>query len=123
MKVVNLTQHNPTAAQMDAGVLTRDQYQESEMKQLLTFASIPDRVEIGYRVNAIVRIAKESGCEAAMIGGAPYLMGPLEKGLRFARITPLYSFTERKSIEIEKDGVVSKSVVFEHIGWVESAAI
>ena len=56
----------------------------------------------------------------AMIGGAPYLMAELEKALWNRGIEPVYSFSERKSVETEKDGVVTKVNVFEHVGFVSA---
>ena len=56
----------------------------------------------------------------AMIGGAPYLMAELEKALWNRGIEPVYSFSERKSVETEKDGIVTKVNVFEHAGFVSA---
>ena len=54
-----------------------------------------------------------------MIGGAGYFMRPLEEALREKGIKPLYSFSERKSVEkTNPDGTVTKVNVFEHVGWV-----
>jgi hypothetical protein len=54
-----------------------------------------------------------------MIGGAPYLMAPLERALRRKRITPLYAFSERRSTEEKgNDGEIIKRTVFKHIGFV-----
>ena len=63
--------------------------------------------------------AKLLHCKA-MIGGAPYLMAELEKALWARGIEPAYSFSERKSVETEKDGVVTKVNVFEHVGFVSA---
>ena len=63
--------------------------------------------------------AKLFHCKA-MVGGAPYLMAELEKALWARGIEPVYSFSERKSVEAEKDGVVTKVNVFEHVGFVSA---
>jgi hypothetical protein len=54
-----------------------------------------------------------------MIGGAPYLMAPLEVALRAHGITPLYAFSVRESVEqTQPDGSVRKIAVFRHGGFV-----
>jgi hypothetical protein len=55
-----------------------------------------------------------------MIGGAPYLMGALEKALRECGFTPVYAFSKRESIDQpQPDGSVRKVAVFRHLGFVE----
>ena len=55
-----------------------------------------------------------------MIGGAPYLMSALENALMAVGIKPLYSFSERVSMEETiADGTVRKTNVFRHVGFVE----
>ena len=54
-----------------------------------------------------------------MIGGAPYLMGPLAAALRYHGLEPVFAFTERVSVdEVQPDGSVRKTAVFKHSGWV-----
>lgn len=55
-----------------------------------------------------------------MIGGAPYLMGPLQ--LELSNIgTVLYAYSDRVSAEeTQADGSVRKVNVFKHIGFVEA---
>lgn len=54
-----------------------------------------------------------------MIGGAPFFMSYLEKALEQAKITPVYAFSERVSVDVEKeDGSVVKTAVFKHLGFV-----
>lgn len=54
-----------------------------------------------------------------MIGGAPYLMGPLAETLREYGLEPVFAFTERVSVdEVQPDGSVRKTAVFKHSGWV-----
>lgn len=54
-----------------------------------------------------------------MIGGAPYLMGPLAAALREHGLEPVFAFTERISVdEQQPDGSVRKTAVFKHSGWV-----
>ena len=58
---------------------------------------------------------------SAMIGGAPYLMGPLEQALKENNIDPLYAFSKRISSEyVDEEGNVRKEMVFKHLGFVEA---
>jgi len=58
---------------------------------------------------------------AVMIGGAPWLMAPLEANLKLNGIKVLYAYSERVSEEIEnEDGSVSKRNIFKHLGFYEA---
>ena len=116
--VINLTQHPASEDQVVVGVINVSN--SDALKSLLTFNSIPTKEDIELVAKELVKIAKESGCSKAMIGGAPYLMGPLELALKDAGIQPLYSFSERVSVEKTVNGEVIKTSSFKHIGWVEA---
>jgi len=46
-------------------------------------------------------------------------MGPLCAALKSIGVQPLFSFTERKSVEkVGLDGSVTKTSVFAHVAWV-----
>ncbi len=118
MQILNLTQHVATAEQVAAGVFEpRD---KAAVHQLLTFEACPDREAIRARAEALAEIARMNGAEAAMLGGAPYLMGPLEDSLRAAGIRPVYAFSQRAGVEEEllPDGSKRKVQLFRHVGWV-----
>ena len=118
MKIANLTQHAATPAQVDAGVF--DLLTDEQKNELLNFDVIPKHVDLFNHAFALATIAKKSGADAAMIGGAPYLMGVLEGTLKIAGIKPLYAFSKRNSVDVHNaDGTVSKKVVFEHLGFFE----
>lgn len=123
--VLNLTQHNATQDQIDAGVCGLGSDTE-QLKKLLTFTSLPTKEEVASRATLIARLASEVAYSTgetcgAMIGGAPYLMGPLAEALKAHGITPLFSFTERKAIEKQlPNGEVEKTSVFLHVGFVEA---
>ena len=120
MRILNLTQHAPTPAQISAGVFDAPAELRGKILAELNFAEIPHAGEIYSRADEIARIAGEVGCEAAMIGGAPYLMGALECALENVGVKPLYSFTERVVHEVHNaDGTVSKQTTIAHVGWVE----
>lgn len=124
MKIVNLTQHNATAEQTAAGVFNLEGIAMNTLKQNLTFTEIPSREEIVNRANIIVGIALANDAEAAMIGGAPYLMPALEQALAKHGIQALYSFTQRETVEkIGENGEVIKTAIFKHIGFVEAVKL
>lgn len=116
MKIINLTQHRATPAQVEAGVIDSI----TPLADLLTFETLPSRAELETRAETLATIAREARAQAAMIGGAPYFMSYLEVALRQRGITPLYAFSVRRSTETHNaDGSVSKAQVFEHAGFVE----
>jgi hypothetical protein len=120
MSIINLTQHAATPDQMAAGVV--EPADKAGVQSLLTFEQAPDATDMNRRAGALADIAKASGAEAAMIGGAPYFMAPLEAALVVAGVRPLYSFTRREAVdEKQPDGSVRKTQVFRHAAWVEAA--
>lgn len=117
--IINLTQHPATPEQVEQGVKDLPEFLKDQLIAALTFNNLPTADDIKVRAAAICSIAKETGATAAMIGGAPYLMGALEWALLRAKIQPLYAFSKRESVE-EKlpDGSVKKTSVFKHAGFV-----
>lgn len=122
MTIVNLTQHNATNDQIDAGVFNVD-YDHNELdylRSLLTFDSIPAIKDMQQRADEIAKIALRTNAKKAMIGGAPFFMGYLETALKSVGIQPLYAFSQRVSVETTaEDGTVTKQNVFKHMGFVE----
>ena len=117
-KILNLTQHQPTAAQAAEGVF--EPQNKADVQSLLTFETLPSREEIIARAEALANIAKAEGAPSAMVGGAPYLMGALECALKRRGIQPLYAFSVRESVEETlPTGEVIKKNVFKHLGFVE----
>lgn len=117
--IINMTQHPATPEQLEAGVF--EPADKAQVQRLLTFDSIPSREEMQERARLLANIAKSYGCEAAMIGGAPFFMAPLEAALMAAGLKPLYAFSTREAVEeIQPDGSVKKTAVFKHAGWVET---
>lgn len=120
MKILNMTQHKATGEQLQDGVVEPDGSSRDEIINLITFTSMPNGHTVKERAVALAKIAKATGVTHAMIGGAPYLQGPLEKALRDTGIIPVYSFSMRDSVEETlPDGSVVKRQVFRHQGWVE----
>lgn len=124
--ILNLTQHKATQEQLDQGVV--EPGDKNFVQKALTFKRLPSKGEIVYRAAALAEYAEgvlsdrpdEDIEEKAMIGGAPYLMGPLEDALRARCITPVYAFTLRECKETPNpDGSVSKTMIFKHEGFIE----
>lgn len=120
-KILNLTQHQPTQEQISAGVFSPVNHEE--VKTLLTFKTVPEAGEIANRAKSLAKIATAEEVKFAMVGGAGYLMPSLEHELRKAGITPVHSFTERRSVETVKDGETIKTAIFVHIGWVQTPTL
>lgn len=113
--ILNLTQHPGTIEQ---GVVDLKGDDLAKLKELLTFDDIPTSEEINRRARNIATLAKTYDPEAAMIGGALYLMTALEKSLRAVGIVPLYAFSRRESVEEMVEGRVVKHTIFRHLGYV-----
>lgn len=134
MAILNLTQHAATPEQTAAGVIDLPEEAREALVALLTFANLPTSDEVAARAADIAELAaslasaedRDDGSVGfgshAMIGGAPYLMAPLEHALREQGIEPVYAFSRRESIEERQpDGSVRKTAVFRHVGFVPAA--
>lgn len=127
--IINLTQHPGTPEQ---GVTDLTGEELASLKSALTFGTLPDAQEIADRAEYIAELACMNGLgvddddpipTAAMVGGAPYLMAPLERALRAVGIEPLYAFSVRESAEqTQPDGTVRKVNIFRHAGFVPAVA-
>lgn len=116
-QIVNLTQHPASPDQILKGVADLSGFALAELKSLLTFDALPKRGEAVDRAARIAALAAASGANSAMIGGALWLMAPLEKELLKVGLKPVYAFSRRESIEDPATGV--KRSIFKHIGFVE----
>ena len=138
--ILNLTQHVATADQVAAGVVEQP---HPAVKPLLNFDTMPTMQEIQLRALKIARIAAEEIAlesaeierhgqgdidsilalqqeRKALIGGAPFLMSSLEEALKNVGLTPVYAFSVREIVEVQKeDGSVSKQNIFKHLGFIE----
>lgn len=140
-RILNLTQHDATPEQKLAGVTCGDVTDASvaEFRELLTFDTLPTLAEVRERARQIAEYASKTSTlvdyggdsgyvvneplRFAMIGGAPFLMAPLEEELRRVGITPLYAFSTRESVEqVQPDGSVRKTAVFRHQGFVPATS-
>ena len=107
MILINLTQHTLTADQLQGAVEVGTDVRD-EVVKLITFSRLAE-------------ICRDMHASHAVIGGAPYFMGPLEQALRKAGIVPLYAFTERVAVEVTnpETGEVTKTSKFNFAGWIE----
>lgn len=120
MKILNLTQHPATPEQRAQGVVDLPDAVRVRLKRLLTFEQIPLAQEVWDRAIAIADLALATDADAAMLGGAPFLMEPLATELRAHGFQVLYAFSRRESVEqVQRDGSVTKVAKFRHIGFVE----
>jgi len=120
---LNLTQHPATAEQLAVGV--RDVADRAALSAMLTFDSLPSPLTVWERALEVAALAaaelagETPGKRVAMIGGAPFLMAPLEAALRERQIAAVYAFSVRASSEeTQPDGSVRKVAMFRHAGFV-----
>ena len=90
--ILNLTQHVATDEQT-AQLVVEPRMCKTEIRELLTFEEIPSKEEIEVRATKLAEIAvseasmyagetdNEIWITRVMLGGAPYLMGALEKAI------------------------------------------
>ena len=120
-KVINMTQHNPTPEQAEAGVYNPAEWER--VKELLTFDELPSREEVFVRARQLTEIAlaecERTGAVEVMIGGAPFFMPALNHALLSKGFIPVFAFSRRVSVEkTNPDGTVTKTQVFKHEGFV-----
>lgn len=117
MKILNLTMHSTTPEQAEAGVV--EPKDKEKVKDILTFNELPSKRIRKARAKELAEIPEYHDVDAAMIGGAPFLMPRLEFALINRGISPCYAFSTRESVEETKDdGSVVKKNVFRHQGLV-----
>jgi hypothetical protein len=117
--ILNLTQHIAFHEQVSVGVI--EPTDKLNVQKLLTFDDLPSQEELRERASQLADAAAQAKVKAAMIGGAPFFMGHLERALKERGVRPLYAFSQRESVdEKQPDGSTKKVGVFRHIGWVEA---
>lgn len=115
--MLNLTQHNATQEQLDAGVTEPDN--KAAVQELLTFEELPTMLEIEQRARQLVQLARDAGADEALIGGAPFFMSALEVALSLHGVRAFYAFSKREAVDQpQADGSVRKVQVFRHNGFV-----
>lgn len=127
--ILNLTQHQATPEQVSQGVVDLPAAEREALQDLLTFIELPTAADVAARAAEIAELAMMNGLsgdegdspmpDAAMIGGAPFLMSALERALRVVGIAAIYAFSVRESVEqTQPDGSVIKIASFRHAGFV-----
>lgn len=120
MKILNLTQHEATEEQKQAGVIEPEN--KKRIQELLTFDSVPSKEQMELRARELALIAKQElgiASKAVMVGGAPYFMSTLERVLKQEGFQVCYAFSKRECVEErQSDGSVVKKTLFRHIGFV-----
>ena len=120
--ILNLTQHNATADQINVGINDLTVDFQTALKGLLTFPTQYTRADLEYRALQIHELIRdfcgtsEEVLEGVMIGGMPSFMPVLESVLISKGIKVGYACTERKSVDKEVDGKIIKTAVFVHAG-------
>lgn len=120
--ILNLTQHNATADQINVGINDLTVDFQTALKGLLTFPTQYTRADLEYRALQIHELVRdfcgtsEEVLEGVMIGGMPSFMPVLESVLISKGIKVGYACTERKSVDKEVDGKIIKTAVFVHAG-------
>ena len=121
--ILNLTQHTASPEQIAQGVVDLPADLRAELSRLLTVDDLPTEGEIADRCEAIAGLIHQTDADEApasvMIGGAPWMMGPLVAALRDAGVVQcLAAFSKRESVEVaQADGTVRKTAVFRHVGF------
>lgn len=122
MKIVNLTQHNPTLEQVEAGVGI-PLLKEIGQLELLNFDTLEEALTAGLRAIQVAEVV-ETHCEPGsrvMIGGAPFFMTHLVRELQAKGFMPIFAFSVRDSVDQQMpDGSTKKVSVFRHSGFVEA---
>lgn len=88
MEILNLTEYPATKEQEAQGVVNLPPLEREALKSLLAFNAMPSEELIRTVAGQVAAFAHSNGYGAAMIGGAPFLIAPLEAylhafGLKF----------------------------------------
>lgn len=112
---LNLTNHDATYEQTTNGV--KEPADKQEIKDLITFVTIPSEDELRERASKVADIVQKEGYLKAMLGGAPYLDAFLRKALDDRGINSYYAFSKFDETK-NPDGSVTR--IFQHLGFVPS---
>ena len=118
MSILNLTQHDATSEQIQAGVV--EPADKAAVRAALSFEELPSSSVLKTRAETLAVFARQMGHKSAMIGGAPFFMGALEKELIKFGIKPLYSFFSYapNKERYNSDGCKETIKVFKHTGFI-----
>ena len=123
--IINLTQHQPTAEQVAAGVVNLRRDLLESLNLCLNFEAQYAKEDLELSAKSIIALLFHNGSsgvgQRVMVGGMPSFMLILEKTLLQAGFRVLYAKTDRISEDQpQEDGTVRKISVFKHIGFYEA---
>ena len=129
-----IPQHELTEEQIAQGAVEVDDELKEKLLKNLTFTFVPSQQILTSRALWITKLfadyCKQNGIVLptetldnlpevkVLISGAPFFMSALEQALRESGFSPVYSFSERKSVEREVNGEVVKTSVFKHVKFI-----
>ena len=118
MEIINLTNHQATPNQLEAGVVEPAELREA-IKPLLNVDLLDGVENIRLQAKEIARLVSEAGdYKVAMIGGQLELCNALVVQLTALGIQPVTAKSLRTSKEVHNDnGTVTKVAVFNHEGF------
>ena len=120
--ILNLTQHNATKDQINAGIVDLPAEFKTALVGAITFPATYTKSDLERKARQVLEVVRDyHGSEVAktasvMIGGMPSFMPVLERVLSEYGIKVGYACTERKSVDKEVDGKIIKTAVFVHAG-------
>lgn len=121
LDIINLTQHQAVPQQQQSGIFEPPSEVQTRVRDLLTFETPPSAGQLQQRASELAQIAEQNQAQAALIGGAPFLLPYLEKALWRLGIQPAYAFSQRQAQERHKEnGEVVKELIFMHEGLIWS---
>ena len=121
MTIINLTQHDATQDQLDAGVVNLIGEAAYKLKQAYRFNYVPSAEEKNRRVREIVQIAIDCKAEKALLDGPAWLTSALERELAVHEISAVYSFSMYPIImTMEGDGTLVKRQRIKHMTFIMS---
>jgi len=114
MKILNCTNHAVTENQILMGIVEPEEQDKKIISDVITFHDLPTEESIKRACDGVVSMVKKYSCDAAMIGGAPFLQGYLEESLFNEGLCAAFAFSKRivKERKLE-DGSVEKVSVFD----------
>ena len=121
--ILNLTLYPATPTH---GIVELDLADASILQEALAFKTLPTQADLEARAETIAWLAgtrlARAKAPCAIIGGAPYLMAPLERALLRKGITPLHAFTVCELVsEVLPDGSTREVSSLRHGGFVSVA--
>ena len=125
MAILNLTQHNSTKDQINAGIIDLPAEFKTALVGAITFPAIYTKADLERKARCVLEVVRDytgpqggiGSIEGVMIGGMPSFMPVLERVLSDYGIKVGYACTDRVSEDVQQsDGSVKKVAVFKHVG-------